>query len=187
MRAILAGLPYPAMLLQAAVRRCRTEQNVNFPRAAILKASLNRLIRWRHFDARELLMSLDRSNVDPGYRLGRLFATLERIQGAAQPGINVTIRDRYYGAASSSPSSVFPILLKLKNHHLSKLDNPGLAAWFEKILREIFDAIRDFPSRLTLSEQGLFAVGYYHQQQDFYVGKTKSDTTSTTEDPEGEN
>ncbi|MBS0456661.1 MAG: type I-C CRISPR-associated protein Cas8c/Csd1 [Proteobacteria bacterium] len=165
MRAILAGLPYPESLLQAAIRRCRAEQKVSYPRAALIKACLNRST------PKELTMSLDPNNNEPGYRLGRLFAALERIQNAAQPGINATIRDRYYGAASSSPSSVFPILLKLKNHHLSKLDNPGLAAWFEKILREIFSGLAGFPAHLSLPAQGLFAVGYYHQQQDFFRGK----------------
>ena len=192
MRAILAGLPYSAMLLQAAVRRCRAEQakrdkktnkqesNVPYPRAAIIKASLNRLIRHRQFNAKELAMSLDKSNTDPGYRLGRLFAALERIQSAAQPGINATIRDRYYGSASSSPASVFPVLLKLKNHHLSKLDNAALAGWFEKILREIFEGLKDFPSHLRLPEQGLFAIGYYHQQQDFFKGKPKDESASSS-------
>lgn len=179
MRAILAGLPYPAMLLQAAVRRIRAEQDVGYPRAAIMKASLNRLIHSRKFNAKELDMSLDKDNADPGYRLGRLFAALERIQAAAQPGINATIRDRYYGAASSAPASVFPVLLKLKNHHLSKLDSAGLVGWFEKLLAEIFGGLQTFPSRLSLFEQGLFAIGYYHQQQDFFNGKSKNPSASS--------
>lgn len=171
MRAILAGLPYPAMLLQAGVRRCRAERAVSYLRAAVIKASLTRLFRHRH--QKELSVSLDKSNVDPGYRLGRLFSALERIQGTAQPGINATIRDRYYGAASSSPSSVFPVLLRLKNHHLSKLEG-GLSTWFEKLLGEIVSGIGSFPPHLSLEEQGLFAIGYYHQQQDFFTSKTKS-------------
>lgn len=177
MRAILAGLPYPSMLLQAAIRRIRAEREVTYPRAAILKASLNRQRRLRpqSLSAKEIAMSLDKSNTDPGYRLGRLFAALERIQGAAQPGINATIRDRYYGAASSSPASVFPVLIKLKNHHLGKLDSPALVTWFEKVLGEIFDGIASIPSRLSLNEQALFAIGYYHQQQDFF--KKKADGT----------
>jgi CRISPR-associated protein Csd1 len=175
-RAILTGRPYPAMLLQAAVRRCRAEQQVNYSRAAIIKAAINRFIRHQQFHAKELDMSLDRSNTDPGYRLGRLFSALERVQSAAQPGINATIRDRYYGAASSSPASVFPVLLRLKNHHLAKLDG-GLATWYEKLFGEIVAGIADFPSQLSLKEQGLFAVGYYHQQHDFFTGKSKPEST----------
>ena len=183
MRAILAGLVYPDMLLQAAVRRCRVEREVGYPRAAIIKASINRLIRHRQFHARELDMSLDKSNTDPGYRLGRLFAALERIQAKAQPNINTTIRDRYYGAASSSPASVFPVLLRLKNHHLSKIEQTALAIWYEKLLGEIVDGIGDFPPQLSLREQGLFAIGYYHQQQDFFKGsKEESGSTSSRND-----
>ncbi|MGH8162432.1 MAG: type I-C CRISPR-associated protein Cas8c/Csd1 [Gammaproteobacteria bacterium] len=177
MRAILTGLPYPATLLQAAVRRCRAEQSIPHARAAVIKACLSRLIRARHFSAKEIDVTLDRSNTDPGYRLGRLFSALERIQSAAQPGINATIRDRYYGAASSSPSSVFPVLLRLKNHHTAKLDR-ALATWYEKLFGEIFSGIRDFPAHLSLHEQGLFAIGYYHQQQDFFAGKSKPADTS---------
>lgn len=178
MRAILAGLPYPAQLLQAAIRRIRAEQDVGYARAAIVKAYLNRQLRNRQ--EKELDMSLDKSNNDPGYRLGRLFAALERIQAAAQPGINSTIRDRYYGAASSSPASVFPVLLKLKNHHLAKLDSAALAGWFEKLLMEIFDALKDLPSHLSISEQGMFAIGYYHQQQDFFKAKPKEESNTSS-------
>jgi CRISPR-associated protein Csd1 len=141
-------------------------------RAALIKACLNRLIRAQHLSAKEIDVTLDRSNTDPGYRLGRLFSALERVQSAAQPGINATIRDRYYGAASSSPSSVFPILLRLKNHHLAKLDG-ALATWYEKLFGEIFSGIETFPVHLSLQEQGLFAIGYYHQQQDFFANKSK--------------
>lgn len=184
MRAVLAGLPYPAALLQAAVRRCRAERQVNYPRAAVIKAVINRLVRHQQFNVKELEMSLDRSNTDPGYRLGRLFSALERVQSAAQPGINATIRDRYYGAASSSPASVFPVLLRLKNHHLAKLDG-GLSTWYEKLFGEIVSGIVDFPPQLNLKEQGLFAIGYYHQQQDFFTGKTKP--APTTDSNAGEN
>ena len=176
-RSALTGQPYPAALLQAAVRRLRAERDVGYPRAAVIKACLNRTIRHGHLDAKELHVSLDPDNTDPGYRLGRLFAALERIQAAAQPGINATIRDRYYGAASSSPSSVFPVLLRLKNHHLGKLDNPRLAGWFEKTLADIFAGIESFPTHLSLPLQGMFAVGYYHQQQAFFTRRI--DPTAT--------
>ena len=182
MRAVLAGTPYPSILLQSAIRRCRAEQKIGYQRAAIIKACINRLIRFHRNSAKELHMSLDIENLDPAYRLGRLFAALERIQNTAQPGINATIRERYYGAASSSPSSVFPVLLRLKNHHLAKIDKPGIVVWLEKLLIEIFSGIRNFPSHLDLPSQGLFAIGYYHQQQDFYSGKNKSAEVLPTED-----
>ena len=115
-------------------------------------------------------MSLDATNNNIGYRLGRLFAVLEKAQEAANPGLNATIRDRFYGAASSTPVAVFALLMKLKNHHLAKLDR-GWAKNFEKLIGEIMSGITEFPAQLSLSDQGRFAVGYYHQRQDFFTSK----------------
>lgn len=176
MRSILADLPYPQTLLAAAVRRIRAEHEVTYPRAALLKACINRRTRYSNSNVKEeLKMSLDESNTNAGYRLGRLFAVLEKIQEEANPGINATIRDRYYGAASATPVTVFSTLLKLKNHHLSKLDNRGHAVNLEKRVGEIMDGIGDFPAQLPLADQGRFAIGYYHQRQDFFK---KHDTSN---------
>lgn len=122
-------------------------------------------------------MSLDKDNDNVGYRLGRLFAVLEKIQEEANRDINATIRDRYYGAASSTPVTVFSTLLKLKNHHLSKLANRGRVVNLEKCVGEIMDGIGDFPAQLALADQGRFAVGYYHQRQDFFR-TTKTETSA---------
>ena len=175
MRAILlAGYRYPYTLFAAAIRRCKATQHVNYPRAAIIKAYLNKF-----HDTEVLTVALDKENTDPAYRLGRLFATLEKAQEEANPGINATIKDRYYGAASSNPVSVFSTLLKLSNHHLAKLENRGRKTNFEKLLGEIMTAISpDLPTTLSLPEQGKFAVGYYHQRQDFFI---KRDTTQPGE------
>lgn len=188
-RAILSQTPYPATLLQAAVRRCRAERAITYPRAALIKASLNRLVRNASLPGKELTVSLDRDNESPGYCLGRLFSALEKLQQDAQPGINATILDRYYGAASSAPATVFPILLKLKNHHLSKVkgERKGAAVRFEKLIGEIVDKLSGFPSRLSLQEQGLFAIGYYHQQQSFYASKKDAaESGATIEETTGE-
>jgi CRISPR-associated protein Csd1 len=179
LRAILEDLPYPAPLLNLAVQRCRAEQKPTYARAAVIKASLNRLIRQRKTTEREYDAMLDPSNQNPAYRLGRLFAVLEKIQEEASPGLNATIRDRYYGAASSTPVSVFTTLLRLKNHHLGKL-SPGRGVRMEKLIGEIMDGLADFPRQLALPDQGRFALGYYHQRQNFF---TKTETTNT---PEGE-
>lgn len=124
-------------------------------------------------------MALDVTNTNPGYRLGRLFAVLEKIQEEASPGINATIRDRFYGAASGTPVAAFPHLMKLKNHHLAKLENRGRAVNMEKIVGEIMDGLDDFPTHLSLQDQGRFAVGYYHQRQDFF----KKNETTTNVNP----
>ena len=169
MRSILAGLPYPHTLLMAAVRRIRADQEVTHARAALIKACVNRATRYPNPTIEEeLRMSLDEANTNAGYRLGRLFAVLEKIQEEANPGINATIRDRFYGAASSTPVTVFSTLLKLKNHHLSKLDNRGRAVNLEKRVGEIMEGLSDFPAQLPIADQGRFAIGYYHQRQDFF-------------------
>lgn len=125
-------------------------------------------------------MALDLKNTHHGYRLGRLFAVLEKIQEEANPGINTTIRDRFYGAASTSPVAVFSQLLKLKNHHLAKLDKPGRKVNLEKLIGEIMSELSEFPSHLSMHEQALFAVGYYHQRQDFFTAK-KDETKENIE------
>lgn len=182
MRAILENLPYPRTMLQAAIRRSRAEQNVNYPRAAIIKACINRQTRYQNSTIKEeLKVALDLDNKNIGYRLGRLFAALEKIQAEANPGLNATIRDRYYGAASGTPVTVFPNLMRLKNHHLSKLDSTGRRIYFEKLLAEISSEIADFPRHLPLEDQGRFAIGYYHQMQQFFTKKEKeADKTEET-------
>jgi CRISPR-associated protein Csd1 len=181
MRAILEGRPYPATLLSAAVQRCRAERHVNYLRAAIIKGSLERARRHQTLThpprEKEILPMLDPDNPDPGYRLGRLFAALEKIQEEASPGLNATIRDRYYGAASGTPVAVFPTLLRLKNHHLGKL-KPGRAVNLERLIGEILNGLPDFPGNLSLPQQGRFALGYYHQRQAFF---TKHDTAAPAE------
>lgn len=171
MKAILAGTPYPYSLLGAAIRRCRAEREVTYPRAALIKAILAREARYRSQIIQEVDMALDASNTNPGYRLGRLFAVLEKIQEEANPGINATIRDRFYGSASATPVAAFAHLMKLKNHHLGKLENRGRAVNLERLIGEIMDGLQDFPAHLSLPDQGRFAVGYYHQRQAFFAKK----------------
>lgn len=187
MRAILECRPLPAGLLNVAVQRCKAERDVPYLRACVLKAWLNRHARATSNPTRPLHTfkeALDMDNPAPAYRLGRLFATLERIQEQAQPGINATIRDRYYGAASTTPVAVFTTLLRLKNAHLKKLSD-SFGHYFEKLIGEILAPLTGFPRQLTLAEQGEFALGYYHQRQDFFTKKTDTDSTATDQ-PQGD-
>lgn len=199
LRAILEGAPYPPALLNAAVNRCRAEQatdafggNVPYLRAAILKACINRAQRRHHEQPASFQFireELDVNQPDPAYRLGRLFAVLEHIQTAAQGrNVNATIRDRYYGAASSTPAAVFSTLLRLKNAHLKKLP-PAQETRFEKLVGEICGSVEqpmlsDFPRQLDLHAQGLFALGYYHQRQSLFTRKDAAagDDTPPQED-----
>ena len=135
---------------------------------------------------------LDLSNTHPAYRLGRLFAVLEKIQEEASPGLNATIRDRYYGAASATPASVFPVLLRNTQNHLGKLrkDKPGLSVNLEKDIREIVDGLSEqFPRSLRIEDQGRFAIGYYHQSQSRFVkgdaGAAQDTTDSNPDTTEG--
>jgi CRISPR-associated protein Csd1 len=174
MRSIMECLPYPDTLLQGAIRRVRAGRDVTYPQAAILKACLNRQARSEQTLEKEITVSLDHSNTNSGYRLGRLFAVLEKIQEEANPGINATIRERFYGAASSTPVTVFSNLMKLKNHHLAKLENPGRKVNLERLISEIIDGVSDFPSHLNLADQGRFAIGYYHQRQALFSKSTEA-------------
>lgn len=164
-RAILEGSFYPETLFHGAVRRIRAEREITYPRAAILKACIN---RKRNPNEKEITVSLDFTNTNPGYRLGRLFAVLERVQEEANPRINVTIRDRYYGAFSAVPSSVFSTLMRLGKHHLAtltKLGKVGRRINLERLIGEIIDGLPPtLPSYLSLADQGRFAIGYYHQR-----------------------
>lgn len=170
--AIFAGpnATYPHIWFNAAVIRCRAERNVSHLCAAAIKACINRQIRFRQSTEKEFLPMLDPDNNNAAYRLGRLFATLEKAQEEANPDLNATIRDRYYGAASSTPVTVFTTLLRLKNSHLKKL-SPARARWFETLLGEILAPVHDFPRQLPLPDQGRFALGYYHQRQNFFTRK----------------
>lgn len=193
--AIFAGedVPYPALWLNTAIARCRAEQNVTYLRAAAIKACLNRQIRRASIQSiqstrltteKEFTPMLDLANNNPGYRMGRLFAVLEKIQEESSPGLNATIRDRYYGAASTTPVAVFTTLLRLKNAHLKKLSAPR-NTYFEKLLGEVVAPVVDFPKHLPLPDQGRFALGYYHQRQDFFAKKTDDSSTTTPSPTEG--
>ena len=166
--AILRGACYPRALLDASVRRMRAEQDVPPERAALIKAYMVRARRLGRLlpNFPEVTMSLDEGSSSIPYRLGRLFAVLERLQEeAVHP--SATIRDRFFGAASANPVTVFPRLLRGAQPHISKIDR----GFFQKRICEIVDGLpaQAFPATLTLEEQGLFAIGYYHQRQAFFT------------------
>ena len=171
LQAILAGGRYPASLYTDILIRIRADQGdkkMTWGRAAIIKSYLIRNTNWKEGVN---FMGLNKSCKDPAYLLGRLFAVLEFVQKDANPGITSTIRDRYFNSACTTPASVFPILIRLKNSHIKKLerDNTGTKVYYEKLLTEILGELNKIPMRLTLEEQGMFDLGYYHQLQDKYT------------------
>lgn len=171
MQAVLSGGRYPASLYTDTLIRIRADQGerkLSWGRTAILKAYLIRNTNWKEGVN---YMGLNKENSEQPYLLGRLFAVLEFIQKDTNPGIKATIRDRYFNSACATPASVFPILIKLMNSHIKKLerDNLGEKISYENQLTEIMGKLDEFPRRLTLEEQGKFDLGYYHQVQDKYT------------------
>lgn len=172
-QSILDGTPYPATLQLQCLSRIKAEKKISYIRAAILKAYLNRKNRFiNHLKERDITMALDLENKNQGYLCGRIFAILERIQERAQPGLNATIKDRFYTAASTTPITVFSRLIQLTNHHLEKLPKGG-KVYFEKQIQEIMDGIdsNGMPATLSLDDQCRFAIGYYHQRKDLFTKK----------------
>lgn len=180
-QSIMNGTPYPVTMMHQTIRRIRATQKVTRIQAGILKAYLNRYYRAHPTNEEEIKVSLDTDNMDVGYRLGRLFAVLEKVEEDAGPR-NATIKDRFYGAASSTPVTVYPRLLKLKNYNLAKL-SIGRKIWYEKLLGEIFNGIEnDIPPHLSMEDQARFAIGYYHQRQDLFTKKEKNNDNDENSD-----
>jgi CRISPR-associated protein Csd1 len=188
MRAILMGTPYPEGLYAAILNRIRHDSNeandegrmwnvkINYVRAAYIKAHLLR--KYGRYDQNKykeaLQMSLNESYTNPAYILGRLFAVLEKAQkDALGQNINATIKDRYFSSACATPASVFPILLRLSHHHTAKAEYGGVS---EKRIQSLLNMLeaKPFPSHLTLEEQGIFVLGYYHQRAAFYGTNSES-------------
>jgi CRISPR-associated protein Csd1 len=183
-RAILTNAPYPAALYYAIINRVRADMDdkekritkINYIRAAVIKAFLTRKYRYQPENkVKEVLtMALNEQSTNPAYLLGRLFAVLEKVQAEAIGNVNASIKDRYFTSACASPRSVFPILLRLSQHHIAKAEYGHIS---DRRIQDILGLLEmernPIPARLTLDEQGVFILGYYHQRADFYKPKNK--------------
>jgi len=158
-RSILTGTAYPQNLYQGVLGRIRADQRVNYLRASILKAVLTR----NH--NKEIPMALDTERREDAYLLGRLFAVLEKAQLDALGKVNSTIKDRFFSAASATPGSVFPRLIRLSQHHIEKSEFGHVS---DRRISEIMEHLKDFPSHMSLQDQGLFAIAYYQQKNALY-------------------
>ncbi len=166
-RAILTGAYYPQNFYQGVLGRIRADHRVNYLRASILKAVLQRNHK------KEVPMSLNTERREVSYLLGRLFAVLEKAQLDALGKINSTIKDRFFSAASATPASVFPRLLRLSQHHIEKAKY-GYTS--DRRISEIMEHINAFPAHINLQDQGLFAIAYYQQKNALYrKNKTKTE------------
>lgn len=174
LKAILTDSRYPERLYGDIMIRIRAEQGrITWGRASVIKAYL---IQNHQMEKEENFVGLNNDSNDTAYVLGRMFAVLEAVQEEANPGINATIKDRYFNAACAAPDSVFPILIKLENSHMRKLERQKewRKFYYEKILTEIAGKLTEFPKSLTLEEQGRFILGYYHQVQKRYEKKEEA-------------
>lgn len=166
------GKPLPDSILYQAVNRCRAEKQVTRTRVAIMRLYLT---QNQTHKKEEWLMKLDENETSISYQCGRLFAVLEKIQEDANPGINTTMTDKFYGTASTTPGSIFGMLMRNAQSHLSKLRKDdktrGWAVKHSKRLREIAQKIEEYPPVLKLKDQSMFSLGYLHQKDDFYKKK----------------
>lgn len=174
LQAILSNDRYPVTLLNNVNIRIRADKKINRCRAAIIKAYYMKNTN-KDIPEEVLQVSLNTESNNIPYNLGRLFSVLENIQEKANPGINATIRDKYFNSASATPGVVFPVLLNLSQKHLSKIGG-GLEVALSKEVQNIVDKLsEEFPKRLNLAQQGSFQLGYYHQTQARYQSKSKED------------
>lgn len=180
MRAVLMNTPYPAELFIQTEIRLRAEHEVSRGKAAILKAYLTRnVVEMKAENAHPyeevLQVELNENTTYLPYRLGRLFAVLEALQQKANPGINATIKDRYFNSACATPAVVFPALIRLAQNHLNKLDG-GVKVYYDKLITGLFNTMDEsYPARLSLQDQGIFQIGYYHQKQRFFTKKEEQE------------
>ena len=174
LRSVLINSPYPAQLLNGVNLRIRAESEVTRGRAAIIKAYYLKKPN-KNVPKEVLTVSLNPESTNIPYTLGRLFSVLETIQASANPGINTTIKDRYFNAASATPAHVFPTLVNLAQKHMKKL-NDGLAVYYDRQLTDLLSRLDEaWPTHLSIPQQGAFQLGYYHQTQARYEGKNKKE------------
>ena len=169
-RAIFSGGRYPASLLESTMLRIRAERNITWGRAAIIKAYY---LKNPHEDCPKevLTVSLNEASTDTAYTLGRLFSVYEAVQQSANPGINATIKDKYFNSAAAMPASIFPVLNNLYQKHLRKLET-GQRVYYDKQIMALKSILGEsYPARMTLAQQGSFDLGYYHQTQKRYTKK----------------
>jgi CRISPR-associated protein Csd1 len=173
MRSIIENLPYPIPMYNAILNRVKVERSINYARAGFIKACLIRMARTRKRHEEDVItVSLNEESTNVPYRLGRLFAVLEKSQSETNRELKSTITSKYFSSAATTPAVVFPVLLKLAQHHIAKSD------WGFKSnqrIEEVLAGIDEFPAYMNLEDQGMFMLGYYHQRKAFYKKKDVND------------
>ena len=192
LNAILTGSPYPSTLFTQVEIRIRAEREINREKAAIIKAYLWRNVAKRQKDQKHIYkgvlgmeLNISKTTYLP-YRLGRLFAVLEALQSEAfkdnnnrDSKPNTTIKDQFFSSACATPVVAFPIIVDRAQNHLRKLkakNKEGLARYYSGMMDEIIGNFGEsYPAHLSLEDQGIFQIGYYHQRQRMYAKKEEKD------------
>ncbi len=122
-------------------------------------------------------MALNRDYTNTGYLLGRMLAIVERAQTASHPGLSYTIKDQTYATLSVTPAALFNRVFSLSANYFRRIPTQGTQIYLKTLFSEVTDklSIEGVPMRLSLEDQGRFALGYQHQNQMFYVRKESSD------------
>lgn len=193
LNAILTGSPYPSTLFTQVEIRIRAEKEINREKAAIIKAYLRRNVVERQKDQKHIYKGVlgvalnESKTTDLPYRLGRLFAVLEALQLEAfrdgnnkDSKPNTTIKDQFFSSACATPAVAFPIIVDRAQKYLRKLkakNKEGLARYYSDMMDDIIGNFEEkrYPAHLSLEDQGIFQIGYYHQRQRMYAKKEEKD------------
>ena len=168
--AIINDTPYPASLYENVIIRIKKEREISWKKAAIIKAYI--IKNEKNSIIKEVAsVELNEKSEYLPYILGRMFAVLEKAQMDSSPGIKATIKDKYFTSACSNPSAIFPLLIRLSQHHQRKLGE-GSKRYYDGMIEKLHNKIHEeLPAHFDLKEQGAFYLGYYHQRQDLYTSK----------------
>lgn len=198
--ALAAGSAFPEALQKLVLMRMRADQATKNPwdlgqRASLLKGCLVRKRRMKGVAVTErerIDMEMNPENQSSGYLLGRLFAVLERTQLAALGEVNASIRDKYIGAAATTPARVFSTLLRGYEVHISALrkKNKGLAIKFDREMNEIVSHLSSvspvLPKTLDADEQAEFYIAFHQELGHLWKARGVDDAADNTVSTEEE-
>ena len=175
MHVALHGGQLPSSLLHKVILRIRADRKVQPVQAALLKMVLlsQQDTGTDDYERDVTMTTVNEEDTSPAYLCGRLLAQLDYIQFRALGKVNATIVDRFYGTASTAPAVVFPRLLKGAIPHLSAIRSErnkvarsyaASLSYPDKELAKLLEHLTTFPSILRLEQQGMFALGFFHQR-----------------------
>ena len=168
---ILNNSTYPSAIYSGVINRIRKEsKKVTSNKAQIIKMYL-----IKNFHMEEVTkLELNKESKSIPYRLGRLFAVLERIQSKASDGRVENLAEKHFNSAMATPAIAFPKLFQTNQYYMRKFGDRD-KIYFDRLIQEVASELNVFPRHLTQVEQGEFCLGYYHQKQEFFTKRSNSD------------